>query len=125
VELRVLVDPKFQSALRKLASQELPLRAAFTLKGIINSINGELKKYDEVRNEALQQLGEKDDGGKVATTETGSVKLSEQSRQLFMSEMTTLLATPVDVGSISIKDLGEKCLLSTADLLTLDELIKE
>lgn len=125
MELSKIIDPQFQSTLRKLASQDLPLRAAFALKGIVNNVNGELKKYDEVRGEALQRLGEKGDDGKVVVNDSGSVKLSEDSMKNFMEEMNALLTTTVDVGSVSVKDLGDKCSLSAGDLLALDGLVKE
>ena len=125
MELGKLVDVQFQTTLRKLASQELPLRAAFTLKGIVNNVNSELKKYDEVRGEALQRLGEKDETGKLIAGDKGNIKLSDDNMKLFVDEMNTLLATPITVGSINAKDLGDKCTLSTSDLLTLDGIIKE
>jgi hypothetical protein len=125
MELNKIVDPQFQGILRKLAGQELPLRSAFTLKGIISNVNGELKKYDEVRGEALQRLGEKGEDGKVLINENGSVKLSEESMKSFVQEMNSLLTTNISVGHITAKDLGDKCSLSASDLLTLDDLIKE
>ena len=124
MKLNKIVDPQFQGTLRKLAGQDLPLRAAFALKGVINNVNGELKKYDEVRSEALQRLGEKDDNGKVIVNENGSVKLSEDNMKLFISEMDALLTTNVEIGAVGIKDLGDKCSLSASDLLILDDIVK-
>jgi len=125
MELAKIVDPQFQGVLRKLAGQELPLRAAFILKGIINNVNSELKKYDEVRGEVLQRLGEKGEDNKILTNENNSVKLSEENMKLFVQEMNSLLTTNVSIGQINVKDLGDKCSLSASDLLTLDDLIKE
>ena len=73
MKLSKIVDPQFQGAVKKLAAQELPLRTAFTLRGVIKSLNDELSKYDEVRNEALQKLGEKKEDGSLNIDERGSV----------------------------------------------------
>ena len=40
-----------------------------------------------------------------------------------MNELNGLLATEVNIGVISVNDLGDKVSLSTNDLITLDALI--
>lgn len=125
MELGKLVDLQFQSALRKLANQELPLRTAFALKGIISNVNSELKKYEEVREKALDQLGSRNEAGEVIVNDNGSVQLSEENMKTFVSQMTALLSVNVTVGTIAVSDLGDKCSMSTSDLMALDGLVTE
>jgi hypothetical protein len=120
MKLGKLVDPQFQLILRKLANQEMSLRTAFKLKGIVKRLSDELLKYDEVRTEALKRLGNKNEDGSVDIDGNGQVKLSEDNLALFAKEIDALLATEVDIGSISAADLGDKVSMSTADLLVLD-----
>jgi hypothetical protein len=125
MKLGKLTDPQFQVTLRKLANQEIPLRTAFALKGIISNVSNELKKYDEVRNEALQRFGEKDETGQLIVDKDSNYQLSPENRKLFVDEMNNLISTTVNVGSVSVKDLGDKCALSASELITLDSVIVE
>jgi hypothetical protein len=125
MKLGKLVDPQFQLTLRKLANQDMPLRAAFKLKGAIKRMQDELTKYEEVRSEGLKRLGDKKEDGSVITDENGQVRLSEENLALFAKEMDALLSTAIDIGSVSVAELGDKVSVSTADLLTLDSLLTE
>ena len=124
MELKRLIDPQFQTALRKLASQDLPLKSAFLLKGIIKQVTHELNKYDEVRNEALKKYGTKNEDGTLQT-ENGSVQFTPDNLKEFSVEMENLIGCEVMVGTISINDLGDKATLTTSDLLQLDGVVRE
>lgn len=124
MELKRLIDPQFQTALRKLASQDLPLKSAFLLKGIIKQVTDELNKYDEVRNEALKKYGTKNEDGTLQT-ENGSVQFTPDNLKEFSVEMENLIGCEVMVGTISINDLGDKATLTTSDLLQLDGVVRE
>ena len=124
MKLSKLTDPQFQVALRKLASQELPLKGAFAIKGIVKKANEELVKYDEVRNEALQRLGTKNEDGSLSKNESGSVDLSEENMQLFVKELGEMLSMEIHIGSLKASDLGDKINLSANDLMALDVLIE-
>lgn len=124
MKLSKLVDPQFQVALRKLASQEVPLRSAFKLKGMIKQVNEALTKYDEVRTDALKRYGDKDDDGGLLLDEGGkNVKLSENNAQAFVKELNDLLNDEVDIGSLKISDLGDNLSLSTTELILLEDII--
>lgn len=125
MKLAKLVDPQFQAALRKLAAEELPLRTAFSLRGIIKQANDELAKYDEVRADALKRLGDKKEDGELNVDENGSVKLSEENMKSFVEQLNQLLAADVPMQAIKLADLGTKLNVSATDLLTLDSLITE
>lgn len=124
MKLSKLVDPQFQVALRKLASQDVPLRSAFKLKGMIKQVNEALAKYDEVRTEALKRYGDKDDNGELVLEQGGkNVKLSEESAQAFVEELNNLLNDEIEVGSVKISDLGNNLSLSTTELILLEDVI--
>ena len=85
MKLSKLVDPQFQAVLRKLAAQEIPLRTAFKLKGIIKTGNDELAKYDEVRGDALKRLASDINLGNVKLSELGD-KVSLTTQELLNLE---------------------------------------
>ncbi len=123
MKLSKLIDPQFQTVLRKLAGQDVPLKTAYKLRGIINKGNEELAKYDTVRTDALQRLGDKNEDGSLAVDDKGTVKLSGDNLQSFTNELTALINMDIPVGNVSINELGDKLSLTTSELLTLDDLI--
>jgi hypothetical protein len=126
MKLSKLVNPEFQVALRKLATQEVPLRTAFKLKGMIKQVNEALAKYDEVRTDALKRYGDKDDKGELVLDEGGkNVKLSEDSAQGFVKELNDLLNDEIEIGGVKVADLGENCSLSTTELMLLEDIIQD
>lgn len=125
MKLNKLVDPNFQLTLRKLASQEIPLKTAYKLKGIIKVCNEELAKYDDVRTDALNRYGTKKEDGSLDIDNDGSVKLSTENKQLFVDELNALLVTDIAVTPVSISELGDKVSLTTQELMILDDLITE
>lgn len=125
MKLGKLVDPQYQAILRKLAAQELPLRTAFKLRGIIKTGNDEFAKYEEVRADALKRFGDRKEDGSLDADEKGTVKLSEENMQQFVAELNALLATDINVGTIKVSELGDKASLTTQDLITLDSLITD
>ena len=125
MKLSTLIEPNFNTAVKKLISQDVPLSAAFKLKGIIKRCNEEIAKYEEVRKAALEKLGDRDEQGNLLPTENGSVKLSQGSMQKFAVELSALLSSEVDVGKLKISDLGDKVNLSMNDLLALGDLIAD
>jgi hypothetical protein len=125
MKLSTLIEPNFHTAVKKLISQDVPLSAAFKLKGIIKRCDEEIAKYEEVRKVALEKLGDRDEQGNLLQTENGSVKLSQGNMQKFAVELSALLSSEVDVGKLKISDLGDKVNLSMSDLLALGDLIAD
>jgi hypothetical protein len=125
MKLGKVVSPMFQKAFSKLATQELPLRAAFLIKGIAKQIQDEIKKYDDSRMEALKRLGTVKEDGKLEQDENQNVKLSPENMQKFTEELQGLLDVDVTISSIKISDLGSNAQLSAADASALEELIVE
>lgn len=125
MKLGKLVDPNYQAILKKLALQEIPLRTAFKLRGIIKVGNDEFAKYEEVRADALRRFGDKKEDGSLDMDANGTVKLSDDNMKLFVSELNALLVLDVNVGKIKIDELGDKASLTAQELMILDDLIIE
>ncbi|CAM6003912.1 unnamed protein product [Sphagnum balticum] len=125
MKLSKLVDPQFQAVLRKLAAQEIPLRTAFKLKGIIKTGNDELAKYDEVRGDALKRFGDKKEDGSLDIGANGTVQLSSDNKEQFVAELNALLASDINLGNVKLSELGDKVSLTTEELLNLEDLIVE
>jgi hypothetical protein len=123
MKLSKLVDPQFQASLTKLTTQDLPLKTAFVLRGVVKRCDEEIVKYNQVRSAALQNFGEKNEDNTLKTDEKGNITLNDANAKALMSELNNLMTTDVDVGSIKMSDLGDKVALSTADLLRLDDIV--
>ena len=125
MKLGQLNDVRFHAALSKLIEQPLPLRAAFKLKGISAKVQDELRKFDEVRQAALKQYGNKDENGELLTNEDNTVKFEKENLELFAKELNELSLTEVDVGTISVSELGDKLTVTADDLMALDGVVIE
>src|ERR1700677_395586 len=98
MKLGKLVNPNYQAVLKNIAAQEIPLRTAFKLRGIIKFGNDEFLKYEEVRADALKRFGDKNEDGSLNADANGTVKLSEENMKLFVEELNALLVMDVAVG---------------------------
>lgn len=125
MKLGKVVNPVFQNAFRKLANQQLPLRAAFLVKGISKQIQDEITKYDASRMDALKRFGTTKEDGTLESDENGNVQLSDENMKKFQEELQALLDIDVTVSSIKINDLGPSAQLSAAEASVLDDLIVE
>lgn len=123
MKLNKLIDPAFQTALKKVSAQELPLAAAFKLKGIMKRGDEELAKYEEIRKSALEKLGERDENGQLILEQNGTVKLSQENLTSFIGELNALLDTQVDIGTLQITELGNKLSISVSDLMVLGDIL--
>lgn len=125
MKLARLVDERLHSTLQKLSKESLPLKTAFRLKGIIKLVNEEFNKYDEVRKEALQRHGDKDEAGNLKTDEQGNVKLSKEGMHNFLSELSELTSMDIDCPTIKISELGDNICLTQQDVDMLDGIVVE
>jgi hypothetical protein len=120
VKLSNLIDPRFKQAINKLNQQQLPLKAAFKIKGIIDTIDAELAKYEAVRQSALLKYGKKNDDGSVATDQSGNVVLEGDNANAFVKELNDLLALDLTLDKVSAQELGDNITISSEELFLLD-----
>lgn len=125
MKLALIVNKDFRAALEKLSKQPLPLRTAFKLKGAMKKINEEFMNFEEIRNEALQRLGQKDEDGKLIVQSNGGINLSQEAVMQFNAEISELANTDVEVQKVTIAELGENITLTTEELLYLEAMIDE
>lgn len=125
MKLGRLTDDRFHVALQKLASQQLPLKAAFRLKGIIAKVQEEFKKYDEVRQAALEKYGKKGEDGKLVANEVGQVQFEPNDLNEFVTELDNLCNTDLDIQTVKLSELGEKVEMSAEEIMLLAEIVVE
>jgi hypothetical protein len=125
MKLARVADPRFHSALDKLANQELPGRVAFRLKGAVKTVREEFAKYEEVRNNALKKYGKKDEAGNLVLGSNQSVEFEGENLQAFAKEIGELANEEVSIPTIKLADLGDKVNLTMADAEMLDGFIVE
>jgi hypothetical protein len=123
VKLAKLIEKEFQEAVRLLLKQPLPLWAAFKMRGIIKKIDVELDNYEEVRRGALMKYGKKKEDGTLSMNEVGNIQFEQEDFRAFVKEMGELTAIEVELGTISLAELGDDIKLSTSDLMSLDDLL--
>lgn len=126
VKLGQLINPEFQQALGLLAQKELPLRTSFKLKGLIKRLSDEVRTYNEVRTDLLNKFGNKEEDGTLKINkETNNVEFSDDNLKLFGEAMNELLKMEVDIGSVTLNELGDKLNLSTNLVSLLDGVLVE
>lgn len=124
MKLLRVVDEKLHAALQKLSNEQLPLKTAFKLKGINKLIKDEFAKYDEVRKEALQKHGLKNEDGSLKTDEKNNVKFDQDGMKGFIEELNELSNMEVEIPTISLSELGSVN-LTAAQLEALDGVVVE
>jgi len=120
IKLNQLTNPDFQTALNSLSSQEIPMKTAFKFKTILKKMSEEIKKYEELRTELLNKLGDKDEKGELQVDEKNNVKFSNENAKTFYAKLTELLNAEVDIGHLKVDELGDKISLSVKDAYILD-----
>lgn len=125
MKLAHMNDPRFRIALAKLAAQPIPLRSAFKLKNISAKAEAAASKFEEVRREGLHRYGSKDEDGELLLNEDSTVKFTQENLGAFARELNELGSTEVDVGVLSIAELGDKVSISADDVAILNGLLVE
>lgn len=125
MKLVMLNSLQFRESFEKIAKAKLPVKTSFKLKGITLKIQKELKKYEELRMELLNQLCKKNDQGELEVDEEGKAKFTDDvAQQEFGTKMVELGNVDVEVGTLSVSDL-DAVELSLNDLFVLDGLVVE
>jgi len=125
MKLARLVDPKFHAALDKLATKSLPLKVAFRLKGIAKIVREEFTKYEELRQEALNKFGKKDENSKLILDAAGNVQFEGTNLQEFAKEIGALANEEIELPTIKLSELGDKITMTLEEIEWLDGLIVE
>lgn len=125
MKLARLVDPKFHSALDKLATQSLPLKVAFRLKGITKTVREEFTKYEELRMDAIKKYGKKSEDGNLVLDASGNAQFEPEALQEFAKEVGSLANEEVELQTIKLSELGDKITMTLEEIEWLDGLVVE
>lgn len=125
--LAKIVSPKFRKSVDKLASQELPIKAMFQLKGVVKQIREETTKWDELQLDAAKKWADKDEEGKPILERTDGkstyYKMGHENMIQFAAEMGELAKVEIELSEVKINDLGD-VKLTTDDLVELEFLVE-
>lgn len=125
MKLARLTDARFHAALSKLSAQPMPLRVAFKLKGIQAKVHEENRKLEECRQSALQKYGDKTEDGKLSLKDDNTVNFTKENIEAFVKEMNELGQTELELGTVTLAELGDKAELTVDDVVALDGLLIE
>ncbi len=123
MKLARIVDPRFQSAFKKLMGEQLPLKTAFKMKGIYARIQTEADRYEETRQAALGRFGNKKEDGTLDVDANSQVKISDANVELFVKELNELMSLDVEIGAVSIDELGNNVSITPEELILLDDVV--
>lgn len=124
MKLSRIIDEKLHLALNRLSKEILPLKAAFKLKKIIETVRREFNHYEEVRKEALMKFGEKNEDGTLKLDDRSNVQFSDAGLQGFAQELKELIELDIEVPTIKTSELGN-INITLADIESLDGIIIE
>jgi hypothetical protein len=127
--LAKIVSPRFRKSVDKLASQELPIKAMFQLKGVVKQIREETTKWDELQLDTAKKWATKDEDGKPILEQsdgkTSYYKMDHENMIQFAAEMGELSKVEIDLTEVKINDLGCNVKLTTDDLVELEFLTED
>lgn len=116
-----------QVVLGELVVQQIPIRTALILKGIIRTVAQAVKDMDELRQEMIKARAEVDENDQVVTDDKdGVVFKSDEDKEAFLEEVTELFNTEVkiDIPKLKPEDFGN-AQMSVQQMIVLEFMIDE
>ena len=123
MKLSKMINPKFKDVLRKLVSEEMPIKTALKLKKISLTVEKSLSDYETVRLATIKKHAELDENGEPKSEEGNAVFSSIEARLAFGKELSEVLDLDIEIENLSIDELGDKVSISVVDLMVLDDII--
>ena len=123
MKLSKLLDPRFKTGLQKLIIADIPLKGAFKLKGVLQTVNNALQTYDEVRLDAMKKYGLKKEDGTLEVDEFQNVRFDPDQYEKFTKDIQDLLDSEIETGKVTLADLGEKIHISVDELSHLEAIL--
>lgn len=123
MKLARLADERLHAALEKLSKQTLPLKTAFKLKGIIKTVKAEFEKYEQVRLEALQNNGLKNEDGSLKVDELGNAQFDQAGLQSFALQINELVSLDIEMATLTVEELGDSINITAEDLEALEGIV--
>jgi hypothetical protein len=118
-----IIDPRFEQALQRILTVQLP----FAVAGKLNAIKAEVDKikvdYDKARTDLIGKFGNKNPDGTLAINEEGNVKLEKEAMVDFSKEITAIHQKEVTLSKIAVTDI-QHIAISAEELFHLQNIIK-
>lgn len=125
MKLKEVLEPKFQSTMRDLTAQKLPIKTAFILAKATEKLETEINLFNKIKMESINKYAEKDSEGKLTANEDGTVKLSKEDADTIETQLKELAENDIEIPTVKLSDLGESLNMSVSDVLALKGLITE
>lgn len=125
--LGIIANNEFQKRLLLLTQARLSLGAIFKIKKLVQQVDEETKRYNDMRMErVIMPFAELDEEGKPVLTEDGNgVKIRQDSLEAMSAAMTELNDIEVDLIRIPLSALEKIEDISYTDLVILSDVIDE
>lgn len=122
MKLSKVIDPRFNSVLKKLQSAQVSLPVALKIKTMAADVRGHLNDYEQARVVALNKYGNKKPDGSLDADDKGIVGLSEDNAKPFAQEINDMLSCDVNITKLNASDLNG-ILISADELYLLEDVI--
>lgn len=119
MKLRKLMDPNFQAAMIELNAQKVPIKVTLILTNMTDKLEAEIARFNSAKMKSITESGIKKEDGTLETDEKGNIKLSDADKTRIEKELAEALDQEIDMPKIQLADLGDRAVLSTADLTQL------
>ena len=84
------------SIFNKILKYEFTGKQSFVISRLLRVLNAELEQFNTTREILIKKYAEFDENGKIKTTD-GYIKISENKKDAFQSEINELLQTEVEL----------------------------
>jgi hypothetical protein len=125
MKLKEVLDGKFQTTMRDLTSQKLPIKTAFILAKATEKLETEINLFNKVKADSINKYAQKDSDGKLIAGDDGNVKLSPEDIVTIEAQLTEMVEAEISLPTVTISDLGDKVTMSVTDVLNLKGLITD
>lgn len=124
--ISVMTSQQFKNAITALATSKMPVKTTFKLKKLIPLIEGEIKIFEETKNEIVKEYGQKDEKGELVVKDN-LVNLDQARAAEWQQKIQELsaLECSFELPKFTLDELGEDLKISAEELLVLGELISE
>lgn len=112
---------ELREGLRKLGELALPVQIAYRIARVLEKVEAEGKRYDQLRGKLFERYGQKSED------RPGMLLIPPAAAEAFGAEMNELLVVGTEVSvepCVSIDDLGDSR-IAPADLARCHAIIKE
>lgn len=124
MKLARAISPKFKELMVKLINAEVPMKTALKIKKISEKIEGFLIVYETSRLETIKKFADLDENGEPKADENNNAIFSSQEARIeFAKELSEIVSVNIEIEKITIEELGDSIVLSTADLMALEDII--